>query len=692
MGMPAARSGEELMGDSKYIQTMADVGEELDNYIDQDGERLSTLGPIGRVNILIGPTNSGKSRFMRGLARSSRFICVSIDPSAPHPNHALNSCKRLFSEKYRITIEIDRTQPGFDESTLTEDYGWLARHVRPARQDKTSRILLNAHDFRHIAGLLERKLVDPTRSTKTSRDWEELSQFAESYRFGLQASKSGDTDVEWITLHRSGLTEEALDSIEGVLRFIESLSDRVSVECTPRKVVYIPVLRTAVALAGADSVGSADLLAQSVGANYALDSRSGNIEVFTGNLLYETVDRDLRGDSPTRKRLRDFENFLSNAFFEGMSVELIPLAPDNDSSTHLALWLDEQTQRRLHDIGDGIQAIILLMYRLFTAEAGSWFFIEEPEQGLHPGLQRIFLETLVGHPNLREKDLTIFMSTHSNHLLGMAMSAQEDVSVFSFQRWVDPERFEVRPVHTQHDDLLTLLGVTNSSVFLANCGIWVEGITDRKYLRAYLAAYLRSNEFEAKHSFAPQEDVHYAFFEYAGSNLVHYMFESDADSPAGRVEEIRARFLCNRIFLLADRDIGREQKHERFAAWQSTSFQYFTTPGIEVENLISETQLQQALPNLISGLTEGEVAKAKLQFVDYREKRLGTYLKGKLGPRCPDALEAASGTLSAYYKDKLATLVCPIVTWENMSEDARMLTKALYRFIHQHNQIAPKLS
>ena len=44
-----------------YIQTIQDVGEELAQYIDQDGEKLSTLGPISRVNILVhlGANSSG---------------------------------------------------------------------------------------------------------------------------------------------------------------------------------------------------------------------------------------------------------------------------------------------------------------------------------------------------------------------------------------------------------------------------------------------------------------------------------------------------------------------------------------------------------------------------------------------------------------------------------------------------------
>lgn len=304
-------------------------------------------------------------------------------------------------------------------------------------------------------------------------------------------------------------------------------------------------------------------------------------------------------------------------------------------------------------------------------------------------LQGIFLQTLAEDPVLKERNLTVFMTTHSSHLLGMALSEMEKVSVFAFQKWrTYPERFLVRPVHTRRQSLLSLLGVANSSVFLANCGVWVEGVTDRKYLRAYLAAYLESDEVPS--DFVPQEDVHYAFFEYAGSNLVHYLFGAEDDAALEQVEEIRARFLCNRIFLLADQDEDREKKHARLEEWQNDGFHYHVTPGVEVENLISAADLRQVLPQLIPGLSAKQVTSAKLRFKDFQEKRLGAYLKDKLGKHCPDALVAASGTLSAYYKGKLADLACQHVTWDDMSEDARQLARELYDFTYTHNRGAPK--
>lgn len=676
----------------QYIQTIKDTGEELEHYIDQDGERLSTFGPISRVNILVGATNSGKSRFMRGLAKTPGYVSFSCDPNIASPNSVLNTCRRLSRAEFHILMKINPEGREYDPGQPSKESSWLTCHLKSAKRGQVLEIVLTQRDFSTIRGLLEQELTNPVGGTERQRRRGKLNDLAQNYRYALRPSECFTADREWFTLQEEGLTGDTIESIEAVLEFIGALLPSYPRELTPSKIVYVPVLRTAVFLKGVSTSDSTDSLAQSISANYELDSSGAKVEVFAGNLLYWIIKEDLGGESRIRKRLRNFERFLGETFFEGKSIELVPLKQD-DTGRHIALWVDEDIQRPFHDIGDGIQAIIILMYRLFTAEPGTWIFIEEPEQGLHPGLQRIFLETLARYPVLREKDLTVFLSTHSNHLLGMALSElQEDVSVFAFQRWENPERFQIRPVHTRQQSLLTLLGVVNSSVFLANCGIWVEGITDRKYLRAYLSAYLESDELKKDgYSFVPQEDVHYAFFEYAGSNLIHYMFEAEDDDPLEWTDQIRAQFLCNRIFLLADRDKGKEEKHKRHKASQSDSFQYYVTPGIEVENLISEVQLSQALPQFISKLTEEDVAKAEIRFSDYHEKHIGTYLKETFGDLCPDALVAPSGTLSAYYKDRLPRLVCPNVTWENMREDACDLAKALYKFIHKHNQIAPDL-
>lgn len=84
-------------------------------------------------------------------------------------------------------------------------------------------------------------------------------------------------------------------------------------------------------------------------------------------------------------------------------------------------------------------------------------------------------------------------------------------------------------------ELLTSLGVRPSSLYLANCTIWVEGVTDRMYLSKLMQKYIQ----ELEHSTSSQEarkaekyksfmpNFHYAFIEYAGGNITHWSFLDD---------------------------------------------------------------------------------------------------------------------------------------------------------------------
>src|SRR5262249_33866352 len=157
------------------------------------------------------------------------------------------------------------------------------------------------------------------------------------------------------------------------------------------------------------------------------------------------------------------------------------------------------------------------------------------------------------------------------------------------------------------------------------------------YLRAYLKAYAESKEFRDANLRTLREDIHYAFFEYAGSNLAHYLFCNDGSKPeASDAEMIRAQFLSNRIFLLADRDEGKESAHKRLTDLNSHHFHFWVTAGVEVENLVSAQVLSAILPELISSLKTANVSEFGVVEADYKNVRLGCYLRGRLGAACPD--------------------------------------------------------
>ncbi|MFN8511784.1 MAG: AAA family ATPase [Thermomicrobiales bacterium] len=475
------------------------------------------------------------------------------------------------------------------------------------------------------------------------------------------------------------------------------------------KRVYIPTLRSAMRMFGTGQEGwrsiSTDVFAATIIENYDLKD-VGQLEVFTGNLLYATVHGEFTGNATRRARLAQFERFLSRTFFSGTAIQLIPMHKSDDPEERLHIYIAGDDEYHLHHVGDGIQALIILMYRLFTADDNAWIFIEEPEINLHPGLQRIFIDAVIHDETIRAKNLRVFMTTHSNHLLGTLVPEVTDVAVFSLQVADQPRTFLVRPVVDRDHNPMALLGVTNSSVFLANCAIWVEGVSDRLYLRAYLKAYQESSEFQATggkvEKKVMREDIHYAFLEFAGSNLSHYLFAPpDAEPMIGYSDghtrdvptEINALAISNRIFLLADQDVGKEEKHERLfaaAAKSEGNFEYHTTAGIEIENMIPAPVLRVALRQLFPRCEPAKIDAATVDEISYASVRLGEYLKTNLGKGFPVSAVAQSGTLETSYKTKLARAVTDIIgdviQWEDLSEPVQQLAINLYSFIAWHSE------
>lgn len=300
------------------------------------------------------------------------------------------------------------------------------------------------------------------------------------------------------------------------------------------------------------------------------------------DLYYQIVN--IRNDVKDRREsFEKFEEFLSENFFQSKKIEIVAKFniyhkhDGKDDSEIINVYIDGES-KDLHELGDGIQALFILMYKIYTCENESLIFIDEPEINLHPGMQRLFLEQITTNKFLKEKNLTYFISTHSNHFLDLTIE-KDDISIFLFNK-VNKDKFVVKNVNHGDNSALQYLGVTNSSVFLANCSIWVEGISDRNYLKAFLKAYCK----HIKKTY-PKEDIEFAFIEYAGSNIDHYNFDEDELK-----EKINAFSINNKIFLISDYDGEyKNNKHQVYEeiAKENENFDYQTTKDYkEIENVL----------------------------------------------------------------------------------------------------------
>ena len=387
----------------------------------------------------------------------------------------------------------------------------------------------------------------------------------------------------------------------------------------------------------------------------------------------------LLGDASQRKLIEEFQIFLQENFFSSYGkVELIP----NEAKKVLYVKIGND-ERAIYDWGDGTQQLIVILYSLYKHkdETGKLFFIEEPEMYLHPGILRKFIEVI--NSDVFENH-QYFITTHSNIVLDTSADTNIKMSIFKFKKVSNKDdnagkTFLVEQCNNGDVSLLNELGVRNSSVFLSNCSIWVEGITDRLYLKHYFELYCK--KYPDKKVY--RENIDYTFIEYGGGNVVHFNFDEKIDDS----NSINAKYINNKIFLIADNDntkpgTKKANRKEKYKGLLGNNF--YELSATEIENLITFETLKQILINQNPNKEEEicEVLKDKKEFTN---KKLGNFIDGLFPEGGIKKYAAESGTI----KNKLEfckEAISVMNDYDKLSKEAKTLTEKIYEFISNNNK------
>lgn len=181
-------------------------------------------------------------------------------------------------------------------------------------------------------------------------------------------------------------------------------------------------------------------------------------------------------------------------------------------------WLKKGrgTSTPLSRMGMGVSQMFIAYARLIRDVGRPYtYFIEEPESNLHPRLLRGFMQDMSKYSTIQ-----FFITSHSNVTLD-SVGPQDRVYHFSQDANGACSAIEVSDIAAHHD-VLDALGVTGTSLLQTNCAIWVEGPSDRLYLRKWL------EELAAKNGESLRENIDYSFVIYGGSILSHFEFGSSA--------------------------------------------------------------------------------------------------------------------------------------------------------------------
>ena len=124
---------------------------------------------------------------------------------------------------------------------------------------------------------------------------------------------------------------------------------------------------------------------------------------------------------------------------------------------------------RLHDMGGGVEQLLMVATVLLTTGNNCTLFLEEPESHLHAGAQRFLID------KLRVDDRQIFLTTHSPTFVNLSFRSSM-YQVRYVQNKTTIQRLEDREML---GEVLADIGSRNSDVLLSNAVLFVEGPADR---------------------------------------------------------------------------------------------------------------------------------------------------------------------------------------------------------------------
>lgn len=283
-----------------------------------------------------------------------------------------------------------------------------------------------------------------------------------------------------------------------------------------------------------------------------------------------------------------------NTVFEGDNYFTRIITRENGQK-QWEIFLEEEQKGfiRLSRSGSGLKSIFTFLSALrlnpITSQnqlAGSVFFLEEPENNLHPALLRRLLSFI---SDFREKhEMSIFITSHSPVGIDWA-SRREDCGIIHVYSTDKGSVAETSINYEGTKRIIEDLDIRASEILQSNGVIWVEGPSDRIYLKRWIEL---ASEGELV------EGVDYSIMFYGGKLLSHL----SAANPESADSAIALLKLNRNCAILIDSDrrwLGQGTKL-RFRAHINDTKQrlleesksmggfVWVSEGKEVENYISD--------------------------------------------------------------------------------------------------------
>ena len=237
------------------------------------------------------------------------------------------------------------------------------------------------------------------------------------------------------------------------------------------------------------------------------------------SLIYKYLTYSEKDEKLIDEKLLSELNFImaEDAHFDDIKIQQVK----SDENYLWEIFLTEGGNRfELSKMGSGLKTIIIMLINLLVLPTENTkkplFLFEELENNLHPALQRRVFEYLYNYA--QTNDCLMFITTHS-HVAINCFYQKEKASIYHVEK--NNNKSSVLHVANYLDKISILedLEVKASDLFQSNGIIWVEGPSDRVYIKKWLSIIYP----ELK------ENVHYQFIYYGGRLLYRYTADEEND-------------------------------------------------------------------------------------------------------------------------------------------------------------------
>jgi predicted ATP-dependent endonuclease of OLD family len=483
------------------------------------------LTGISNINVFVGVNNSGKSQFLRYIFKSQEDSGII--------NYATW------------------------EKLVTTDYLHSVMSAINSAKQNLSTVRLKLKDTNRYLTVFEKR---PSNANDMNRFFWGMDYLSSLTLKSLDSPRESNSYVQ-----------AALKTFNQIpVNFLNQLQkNKVSGNI---KSVYVPVLRGLRPISkSGDKFDNQDLYSARTISDYFETELRSSWNIYTGITIYDDVMKLLLGSEEERILIRDFQDFIGKNIFS----QKITLIPKHDDDV-LHIQIGDTGQREIYSLGDGLQSILIILFVAFiNRDSPACIFVEEPELHLHPKWQRKLIESL----KMFRKHY-YFFSTHSAAFINI-----DGASIYNVIRNNGKTHISNAAMQASKRVALRALGYNSSDLFQTNFVLWVEGPSDRYYIKAWL------------NIIAPEiiYGDHYSILYFGGSNYRH-LVQDNGVLDLTRIASINQNF---GIILDSDRKredevLAEDKQHLKEIMEKQEQF-IWITKFREIENYIPSVIFKEAV-------------------------------------------------------------------------------------------------